>query len=89
MSNIPVSYKIQRDETVLAASDSFAVSFSEKVTLKEGINYFIITYKNEHGDTLVEEYTAEYDNKAPSLTVLEPKEGAVTQNGKIHCKWCD
>lgn len=83
MSNIPVSYKIQRDETVLAASDSFAVSFSEKVTLKEGINYFIITYKNEHGDTLVEEYTAEYDNKAPSLTVLEPKEGAVTQNGKI------
>jgi hypothetical protein len=83
MSNIPVSYNIQRDGNILAASDNLAMSYSEKITLKEGINYFIITYKNEHGDTLVEEYTAEYDNKAPSLVVLEPKEGAVTQNGKI------
>lgn len=83
MSNIPVSYSIERDGNKLAASDNFAMSYSEKVTLKEGINYFIITYKNEHGDILVEEYIAEYDNKAPSLVVLEPKEGTVTQNGKI------
>ncbi|MGD9570040.1 MAG: S-layer homology domain-containing protein [Sedimentibacter sp.] len=83
MSNIPVRYSIQRDGNILAATGNFAMNYSEKITLKEGINYFIITYKNEHGDTLVEEYMAEYDNKAPSLVVLEPKEGTVTQNGKI------
>lgn len=83
MSDTPVSYSIQRDGNRLASSENYSMNYSEKITLKEGINYFIITYKNEHGDTLVEEYIAEYDNKAPLLVVLEPKEGTVAQNGKI------
>ena len=78
-----VSYSIQRDGNKLAYSNGLVTGYSEEITLKEGINYFIITYKNEHGDTLVEEYIAEYDNTAPPLIILEPKEGAVAQEGKI------
>lgn len=84
-SEHPVKYKITQNGTGLPSSHSgYVTDFSEKLTLSDGINYFIITYENEGGDTLVEEYVAELDNKAPSLVVLEPVEGKVAVNGKIN-----
>lgn len=83
-TNIPVKYKIQQDGKNLDSTiTEFTTSFSENTTLKEGINYFIINYENEHGDRLVEEYVVEFDNKAPTLVITEPKEGAVSTDGKI------
>ncbi|HHZ03031.1 MAG TPA: hypothetical protein GX396_08900 [Tissierellia bacterium] len=82
VSDKPVVYSIERD-TVLKSSTSYVTSYSENITLKEGINYFIITYTNQRGDTLVEEYIVEFDNKAPSLVILHPTEGAVAEGGKI------
>ncbi len=82
-SDKDVNYKIERDNSVLKASENLTKSYNENITLKEGINYFIITYTNSHGDRLIEEYTVEYDNKAPSLVIVNPLEGAVATNGKI------
>lgn len=76
-------YKIERDNSVLKASEGLVKSYNENITLKDGINYFIITYTNDHGDRLIEEYTVEYDNKAPLLVIVKPVEGAVAKNGKI------
>lgn len=82
--NIPIKYDIQQDGINSESSNTaFTTSFSENATLKEGINYFIINYQNEHGDRLVEEYVVEFDNKAPTLVITEPKDGAVATGGKI------
>ncbi len=78
-----LNYKIERDNSVLKVSEGLVKSYTENITLKDGINYFIITYTNAHGDRLIEEYTIEYDNKAPSLVIVKPLEGAVSVNGKI------
>lgn len=83
-SENPVKYKITQNGGALTSSNTgFVTSFSENITLKDGINYFIITYENQRGDTIVEDYIVELDNKSPSLIITNPKEGAVSENGKL------
>lgn len=84
-SNNDVKYNIQQNGANLVSSNSgFVTSFNENITLKEGINYFIINYENQHGDSSVEEFVVEYDNKSPTLVITEPKEGAVANAGIIN-----
>lgn len=83
-SEKPVKYRITQNGAELPVSvEGFISDFSENITLNDGINYFIITYENEGGDSLTEEYTVELDNKAPALVIMEPEEGAIASAGKI------
>ena len=83
-SNSNVKYSIMQNNVLLTSINTdYSNTFSHNVTLNDGNNYFIITYENEGGDTIVEEFIVEYDNKAPILIITHPKEGAAAENGKI------
>ncbi len=83
-SDVGLKYQIEQNGAKLSVDNTgFVKSFSKNVTLKEGINYFNVTYENAGKDTLTEQYTVEFDNKAPSLIITEPANGDVAAGGRI------
>lgn len=83
-SDIGLKYEIEQNGATLPVDNTgFVTSFNKNITLKEGINYFTVTYENLGGDSLTEMYTVELDNKAPSLIITEPDNGDVALNGRI------